>query len=127
LSWSASDSTAKATGTPIKRNVWIARGVIDDYGDAVLQRPQLYTAAVGKVGAFSLAASLECAVGDTNAGVDIPTEIAGGELYTILLTCYIEPGAVGSAGDVYLGAGMSDYNYDGIISGGWAPRIELLK
>ena len=139
LSWTASDACSVETGTPILRNVWIARGKRRvSYAAEDLQRHELYDCCVDKVGEWELVASLRRSVGDVCAGleVELPFDIGADMPHTLLLTCYIDigefknftPGV--SATDAKgraLGAGMA-YNYwwySFMLPGGWMPEIKL--
>ena len=139
LSWSSSDAYAAVTGTPILRNVWIARGKLRlEYGDKDLQRHELYDCCAPKVGDWELVASLRRGVGDTCEGLDVqlPFDVVAGVPHTLLLTCYIDIGEfkdfstdnTGAAVSTRaLGAGLGrDVVYkDTAVPGGWMPKIVL--
>lgn len=137
VSWAASDSLATVTGTPILKNIWIAKGKrCVTYSDSVLQRHELYDCCVRKVGDWELVASLERTVGDTCDGIDIPVDIPAGVPHTILLTCFIDISALDFDTEVTyanphrsLGAGLNEdyvgrYHYQA-HPGGWMPKIVL--
>jgi hypothetical protein len=139
LSWTSSDAVAAETGTPILRNVWIARGKRRvQYADADLQGHELYDCCVSKVGDWELVASLRRNVGDTCDGlaVELPFDLAANTAHTLLLTCYIDIGefkdfsAGVTAADTKgralgAGAGHSSTCERHALPGGWMPRIVL--
>ncbi len=139
LSWTSSDAYAAETGTPILRNVWIARGKRRvKYGDADLQSHELYDCCVSKLGDWELIASLRRTVGDVCNGIDVelPFEIAAKTAHTLLLTCFIDIGEFNdfSAGVTAtntkgraLGAGLGYEKaiYEHALPGGWMPKIIL--
>ena len=139
LSWTSSDAFAAETGTPILRNVWIARGKRRvQYADADLQGHELYDCCVSKVGDWELVASLRRNVGDTCDGlaVELPFDLAANTAHTLLLTCYIDIGefkdfsagvtATDTKGRALgAGAGYSSTGDRHALPGGWMPRIIL--
>ena len=133
VSWTHSDDYAQDSTTPIRRNIWIARGKLNDvYAAPVLQRHELWTAETDRVGDYELLQSLNCTVGDVNDGVEFDVSIGSGMAHTILLTCFIDFGDIPAGDPVMLGSGVTDV-IPGVgllsspgFSGGWYPRIELV-
>ena len=139
LSWSSSDAYAAVTGTPILRNVWIARGKLRlEYGAKDLQRHELYDCCASKVGDWELVASLRRGVGDTCEGLDVqlPFDVVAGVPHTLLLTCYIDIGEFkdftadkteAALATRALGAGLGRDRmlHESAVPGGWMPKIVL--
>jgi hypothetical protein len=138
LSW-AKETSLAVTGTPIKRNVWLMRGrAVREYRTDVLPLYELWTAATARVANWELVASLDCATGDTNAGVDFAVDIVGGAVHTILLTCFIDPAAFDFAtpgAAMKLGAhwrsspvwgAETPFASGGYVEGGWSPKVSLI-
>ena len=122
----------------IKRNVWLAKNNrLDDYSELTLQRHELYTASLPKVGNYELVASIDGTVNDTGSEFEADIDLTTTGPHTLLLTCFIDITEfdLESQNEQNKGSGLFDASVrefdnflivDGEFTGGWNPTITLL-
>ena len=122
----------------LKRNVWLARNSRkDDYSELTLQRHELYTASLPKVGDYELLASIDDMVLSAGGEFETDIDLSTSGPHTLLLTCFIDITEfdLESQNEQNKGTGYRDATVreldnflcmDGEFIGGWNPTITLL-
>ena len=132
------DNNGEENNAKMKRNVWLAKNRrLDKYMDPTLQKHELYTASVPRVGEWELVASINDTVNAKGDVFEFEVDISTSGPHTLLLTCFIDPTEfdltsqeIQSKGNGFSNISIS-FNesflvYGGSFSGGWNPTITLL-
>ena len=138
LSLGGSSYAGTANDSRIKRNVWLARNSRkDDYSELILQKHELYTASLPKVGDYELLASIDDMVCSTGGEFEADIDLSTPGPHTLLLTCFIditefdlESQDEQNKGNGHRDAIVREFDnfliQDGEFVGGWDPTITLL-
>lgn len=132
------ENRAEENNAKIKRNVWLARNSrLDKYLNPTLQKHELYTASIPKVGEWELLASINDTVNAMGDVFEFDVDISNYGPHTLLLTCFIDQTEIDLTSQEIQCKGHGMYSSisrsaesflwcGGAFSGGWGPTITLL-